>query len=272
MQFPIQLDTVIEIINDPEFAESDIFLEDIDITQDFAGSFDKNEIEYEVQGDIKAHNKKNKEDKYEGGITFLNNSTYVGDNCLTYMANYNGRIRSKIYNKFVQEVESESVRENFGHHLYNWCHIKGNLGDAIEAAQKHGLLRVETTYYGRIPTREEMEYTIKRWMEVLKPELCYSTPIEKQWICVTEQVSRNLVIKCGNIVAVCHWINSLTKKIGGVIKNIDDERDFYWMVSELTFNKPVDIIFMVMLGDEIKIGSKYIHKTLQRPQHGCEAC
>ena len=93
--------------------------------------------------------------------TVLDNSHYVGENCLTYCNREDGeKIRSKIYNKFAQEVESDSVRDNFGHHLYGWCHAGGIYKDTIKGALEHGLLRMETTYYGRIPTQEEMDASI----------------------------------------------------------------------------------------------------------------
>ena len=163
---------------------------------------------------------------------------------LLNQGDYGGAIRSKIYNKFAQEIESNSVRDKFGHHLYGWCHAGGIYKDTIKRSLPHGLLRVETTYYNRIPTRTELDYTIAQWMKILKPELCYSTPIEKQWICITERINRNLVVKCDKLIAVCLWINSLTGKIGGYIKETEDENDYRWMAQELTFNKPLDIIFM----------------------------
>ena len=258
----VPLDNVIQIIQDPEFRESDILLADIDITQDFAGCFNKEEVmeamaqtgEFHIQGE-----------EYQGEEnTILDNSHNVGDNCLTYKGDCNGEIRSKIYNKFAQEVESDSVRENFGHHLYGWCHGGGIYKDTVKKALPYGLLRVETTYYGRIPTRREMEYTITEWTRRLKPELCYSTPIEKQWICVAEKIDRNLVVKCGNLIAVCLWINSLTGKIGGYIKETEDENDFRWMALELTFNKPLDIIFMELDGEYIRLATNSYNKLTDK--------
>ena len=108
----------------------------------------------------------------------LDNSRLVGENCLTFCdGEDNNRIRSKIYNKFAQEIESDSVRDNFGHHLYSWCHAGGIYKDVVNGPLKHGLLRVETTYYGRVPTQEEMGDSIDLWKRILKPNLCYSTPI-----------------------------------------------------------------------------------------------
>ena len=247
----VPLDAVIAILEDEELLQNDILLDDIDITQDFAGCFDKEEVSnsmsyigFHMQGD-----------PYYGEEegTVIDNSRLVGDNCLTF-CDREDRIRSKIYNKFAQEIESDSVRDNFGHHLYSWCHAGGIYKDVVKGALKHGLLRVETTYYGRVPTQEEMDDSIERWKQILKPNLCYSTPIEKQWLCVTERINRNLVIKCGNLIAVCHWINSLTGKIGGCLKETEDPRDFYWKATELTFNKPLDVIYMDVAGKEIRLG------------------
>ena len=247
----VPLDAVIAILEDEELLQNDILLDDIDITQDFAGCFDKEEVS-NAMSDIGFHMQGDPYYGEEEG-TVIDNSRLVGDNCLTF-CDREGRIRSKIYNKFAQEIESDSVRDNFGHHLYSWCHAGGIYKDIVKGALKHGLLRVETTYYGRVPTQEEMDDSIERWKQILKPNLCYSTPIEKQWLCVTERINRNLVIKCGNLIAVCHWINSLTGKIGGCLKETEDPRDFYWMATELTFNKPLDVIYMDVAGKEIRLG------------------
>ena len=77
----VPLGNVIQIIQDPEFAESDIYLADIDITQDFAGCFDKEEVigAMEQTGDFHIQGEEHQgEDN-----TILDNACYVGDNCLT---------------------------------------------------------------------------------------------------------------------------------------------------------------------------------------------
>lgn len=108
-----------------------IVLEDIDITQDFAGCFNKAEVTNVMSNSV-FHIQ---EDVYygDGEGTVLDNSNYVEKNCLTYIS---GDARSKIYNMFAQEVETDSVRENFGHHLYGWCHAgeihKGLVKGALE--------------------------------------------------------------------------------------------------------------------------------------------
>lgn len=66
--------------------------------------------------------------------TLLDNSHNVGENCLTYCVE---GVRSKIYHKFAQEVESDSVRENFGHHLYGGCHAGGIYKDTVSRALEH---------------------------------------------------------------------------------------------------------------------------------------
>jgi len=86
-----------------------IFLKDIDITMDYSGSFDKEEIirhitehkGFRLQCCIDDANR-----------TILDNSDQVGNNCLTYMETVDGMTTlCKIYNKMVQMLESKSVRE-----------------------------------------------------------------------------------------------------------------------------------------------------------------
>lgn len=241
----IPLDVVKKIITDKELTDHRIELEDIDITQDFSGSFNKKDVVESMLGS--GFRLQGEEGYDEDDATILDNSNSVGDNCLTFMDKneYGTTIRSKIYNKFVQEIESDSVRDNFGHHIHGWCTESGFQKDTVKKALQNGIIRIETTFYSKyVPTQEEMQSSFKLWRRILKPNVCYSTPISKQWEVVTERISRNLVIKTDKTIAVCHWINSLTGKVGGVIKETKNLADFHWMVAELTFQKPIDIIFV----------------------------
>ena len=56
----------------------------------------------------------------ETKYTILDNDRTVGANCMAYIGNWNHyHVRCKIYNKFVQMLESKAVRENVGNHWYH---------------------------------------------------------------------------------------------------------------------------------------------------------
>ena len=78
---------VLKFLRTDEYKIRNIFLKDIDVTMDYAGSFDKDEViqhlttkkGFRVQGSAKDANR-----------TILNNIDQVGNNCLTYMGTVDG--------------------------------------------------------------------------------------------------------------------------------------------------------------------------------------
>ena len=114
----VDYETVLQFLRTKEYWERGLFLKDIDVTMDYAGSFDREEvIDYMVtnhdflcQGAVENATK-----------TILDNSHKVGQNCLTYMETINGMsTRSKIYNKMVQMLECKGVRDTIGCHWKDW--------------------------------------------------------------------------------------------------------------------------------------------------------
>ena len=106
--------TVLQFLRTKEYCERGLFLKDIDITMDFAGSFDREEVvDYMVT---------NHDFWHQGAVehatkTILDNSHKVGQNCLTYLETINGMsTRSKIYNKMVQMPECKGVCDTIGYH------------------------------------------------------------------------------------------------------------------------------------------------------------
>ena len=88
---------------------------------DYSGSFDNEEVihhlttkeGFRMQGATK-----------DAERTILDNTDQVGNNCLRYMETVRGlTTRCKIYNKMVQMLESESVRETVGQHWKDWGQI-----------------------------------------------------------------------------------------------------------------------------------------------------
>ena len=85
------------------------FLKDIDITIDYAGSFDKYEI-IDHLTTCEGFREEGSSYDHECTRTIVNNDSMVGKNCLTFMENIEGfTMRQKIYNKMVQMLECKSV-------------------------------------------------------------------------------------------------------------------------------------------------------------------
>ena len=116
-QFPS--DKVIEILSNTEklkfLSNNNIFINDIDFTQDFSGLIKKEEVinwflinrDFRMQQsyDLATH-------------TILDNDFIFSRNCLIFIKHINnGDIRYKFYNKFVQSLESPSVKDLLDSHI-----------------------------------------------------------------------------------------------------------------------------------------------------------
>ena len=129
-----------------EYKIRNIFLKDIDITMDYACSFDKDEViqhlttkkGFRVQGSANDVNG-----------TILDNANLVDNNSLTYMETVDGLTTPcKIYKKMVQMLESKSVRENVGQHWKDWvCQKDTRLANTRDLTKDRGLTRAEVTFY-----------------------------------------------------------------------------------------------------------------------------
>ncbi|KAK8886218.1 hypothetical protein M9Y10_041677 [Tritrichomonas musculus] len=73
----------------------------------------------------------------------------VGKNCLTFITKSNyGTVRYKFYNKYVQFIESPSVRGKVGNHYSDWIdNPEQILKESISKCVETGLLRLEITFY-----------------------------------------------------------------------------------------------------------------------------
>ena len=112
-------DKVIEILSNTEnlkfLSNNNIFINDIDFTQDFSGIIKKEQVitwllnnrDFRMQEsfDLATH-------------TILDNDFKISKNCLAFIKHTNnGDIRYKFYNKFVQSLESPSVKDLVGSHI-----------------------------------------------------------------------------------------------------------------------------------------------------------
>ena len=156
----VEYGSVLQFLRTKEYVQRGLFLKDIDVTMDYAGSFDREEVidymvinhDFRCQGAVEDATK-----------TILDNSDKVGQNCLTYMETINGMsTRSKIYNKMVQMLECKGVRDSIGCHWKDWVSQDDTrLARARDEASQRGLTRAEVTFYCQndIPSDEIMEAT-----------------------------------------------------------------------------------------------------------------
>ena len=113
--------TVMEFLREEEYKGYGFFLKDVDITKDYAGSFDKYEVVDQLTSmeGFREQGSVNNGEEYPR--TIIDNDAMVGKNCLSWMEKIEGfTTRQKIYNKFVQMLECKSVRNSVGCHWKDW--------------------------------------------------------------------------------------------------------------------------------------------------------
>ena len=177
--------TVMEYLREEKYKGYGFFLKDVDITKDYAGSFDKNEIvDYltSIEGFREQGSVKNRE---ECPRTIIDNDALVGKNCLSWMEKIDGfTTRQKIYNKFVQMLECKSVRNRVGCHWKDWvCQTGTRLANARDKANERGLTRAEVTFTinDEIPDESFIDDVLQSLVRYIPKSKVYSTCYAATW-------------------------------------------------------------------------------------------
>ena len=245
--------SVIQLLND-----NDLFIHDIDITQDFAGTFNKHElIQYLVEQDGRFQVAGS---KLGLPYTIRDDDHKVGSSCIEIMGQdelTEQKIRYKVYNKFIQSLESKGVRTSIGNHVMDWIHNPSPmLGNSIEQSFDYGLLRLEITYY--MDERSIMEsstlFEHMDWLtNLIPPTLIYHQSIPRQWQLYGECIRSNMcVIDLDHKQAlVSYAINRLTTKINGFLVNASSSNNLSNIVKQFTFNVPIYVVLFRRIGDQL---------------------
>jgi hypothetical protein len=120
---------------------SDFHLICIDVTQDFAGSFDKEEVK---QYWMENHDFVEQPfiSKEYPSIIKHHDETHT---CLQYL--FGKSLRCKMYLKMAEILQSKSMRSNVGNRWHSWALKNHRLAISRDASLNRGLTRVEVTYY-----------------------------------------------------------------------------------------------------------------------------
>ena len=141
----------------------------------------------------------------------------VGNHCISWKGTKKGtkNIRYKVYNKFVQILESAEVRKSLGSRMEDLVEKEGKFARQLKRKKMDGYTRIELTFYGA-SLRSLWEYQ-ERMMEArefLKGCKTYKCSFEDQWreraSCIKSMVAVYFPKK--KLFAYCHWWNSLTSK------------------------------------------------------------
>ena len=247
----IPSDRVIEIFSNTEnikfLSDNNIFINDIDFTQDFSGLIKKEQvIDYLINNyDFRMQGSSNL-----AKHTILDNDFKISRNCLTFIKHTNnGDIRYKFYNKFIQSLESPSVRELVGSHIGNYIsNPNDNLKKAILKAKDTGILRLEITFYRHntreILTKDFILDNMNYLKKLLPSEIIYHNSINNQFNLVCNNIIHNICIYNSkfNTALISLFQNSLTGKANGfflknvTITNLSNALKYY------TSNKPIIVL------------------------------
>jgi len=254
--------TVLTFLRGKEYNNYSLYLKDIDITLDYAGSFNRDEV---VQCMEEQLGFRCEGEHKHGERTILNNVRYVGNNCLTYMEEVDDvTTRCKIYNKFVQALESKAVRGYVGQHWRDWVAAENTrLAEARDRAKERGLTRAEVTFYinkdGVVPSDKFMSSVLLNVTRYVYPGLVYSTPFRDTWKVYCENMVHSLVVidRRRDMGIVVYSYNEFTKKISGhLVKNWN--RDEKMVLATLLLNLPVDIIEIQDTRERVLDGDKML--------------
>ena len=244
-------DKLIEILSNTEnlnfLSDNNIFIKDIDFTQDFTGLINKEQVidylinncDFRMQGsyDLAIH-------------IILDNDYKISRNCLTFIKpTNNGDIRYKFYNKFVQSLESPSVNYLVGSHIGVYIsNSNDKLKKAIMLAKATGILRLEITFY-RHATNEKLtkEFILDHMnylKELLPSELIYHNPINNQFNLVCNNIVHNICIYNSkfNTALITLFQNSLTGKSNGFFLKKVNTTNLSNALRYYTSNKPIIVL------------------------------
>ena len=262
----VSIDSIFNLLGDStkiEFLhENLVYIHDIDFTRDYKGVFNKRDVIRHLVGehDFIKQGDTNPDDN----PVIINNSQLVSNNCLTFISSSTtGTIRYKFYNKFVQSMESPSVRNKIGSHINDWINNpEPILRKAIENSLETGILRLEFTMYLYKNTTGTLDrdvvYANMEYLEnLMPPNLIYFNSIENQFNLLCKNILYNVCIVDLELdlafVALYH--NKLTGKVNGFyIEKINATKlsnALRWYCS----NKPITVVLMQIdpHNDEVNI-------------------
>ena len=234
--------------------ESSIILHDIDLTHDCRYITTRHYLEAHL------------EDK---GFTPINDRRRVGDHCVSWMGNTKGTvdIRYKVYNKFVQMVESAEVRKSLGSRMDELVAMEGRFAERLYRHKDHGFSRLELTFYGtELLELAEYQKRIDNAVKLLKGCTTFDCSFKRQWKqrakCITSMVAVYFPKK--KLFAYCHWWNSITSKKNGYLWKKVSKDVVGILLANFSFNdRPIYYFEACEEGNSISITKEKVYQRVE---------
>lgn len=240
------LDEIFDVIENEDMwhvaAKDFIFHKELDVTQDYVGSMDRTTIERHLLklGLMKGVSAAVAQKLGAIGL-ILENSSDVGDNCITWLEFHeNFVLRKKLYLKIVQMLEMASVRSEIGSNVPNLVANKEEeFQKKLVQAKDRGLTRLECTFYtNKVYKKQVYKDELQNMLGLVNKPFFYTTPFESSWKSLAKRIISSMFIyvpETGEL-AYCQWINSLTGKIQGMYVKGVDEDAMKWIRDAYSFN------------------------------------
>jgi hypothetical protein len=194
------------------------------------------------------------------GITenaIVNDRHSVGDNCISWrtttaMKGVDVPIRVKLYNKFVQMLESCEVRSQFGSQLsYLVANTDASLQEKLLQYKRHGMTRLEITLYCSKMYKERRYRTmIENFLDFFMDCPTYSVSFKRHWKMVVDRLTTMMVmyIPERKVFAYCHWWNSLTKRKQGLVKSKVSKEQVDVLMANFGYNdRPIHYVEVALV-------------------------
>ena len=210
-----------------------------------------------------------------GITTVIKDRCRVGDHCISWMGSSDDtkNIRYKVYNKFVQILESAEVRKSLG------SRMEGLVADddkrfmaRLLRHKDHGMSRLELTFYGNtLLSLDEYLAHLDHARALLSTCRVYDHSYEEMWKERANYIESMVAvhIPAKKVFAYCHWWNSVTsKKYGYMWKNVGSKL-VPLLLANYSFNdRPIHCI-KVKVDDagEVEIISEKVYER----ESGCTA-
>jgi hypothetical protein len=184
----------------------------------------------------------------------------------------NGAIRYKVYNKFIQQLESAEVRKSLGCRMENLVEKESKFATRLERYKDSGYSRLELTFYGpELLKFKEYRSHMEDAKDLLSECTTYECALEKQWVQRAEKISSMVAVYFPKkkVFAYCHWWNSLTsKKYGYMWKNVA-AKTVPLLLANYSFNdRPIHYYEMAINRKQMPSITK---ETTYKREPGCTA-
>ncbi|KAG0167132.1 hypothetical protein DFQ29_000605 [Apophysomyces sp. BC1021] len=183
-----------------------------------------------------------------------NDRTKSGDNCIAWnsrvMLDTTIPIRIKVYNKFVQMLESCDLQTKLGSQLKNF--VVNSDTRFLERLQQYcstGMSRIEITIYS---TRL---YSYEHYSQIMDQATLFLRVVSdnKGLFQVVERLTQmtSIYIRNKKTFAYCHWWNSLTKRMHGHSRTSIEEKDLLTLLANFGFNdRPIHCFIVDWISDK----------------------